>query len=49
MIYVAGSFDIIHLGHIEFLQKAKEMGTFLIAGIHDDEVFIIIIKDNILI
>ena len=26
------------MGHIKTLQKAKEMGTFLLVGIHDDEV-----------
>lgn len=26
------------VGHIKTLQKAKELGTFLLVGIHDDEV-----------
>ena len=33
------------VGHIKTLQKAKEMGTFLLVGIHDDEVFYIIILE----
>lgn len=32
-----GSFDMLHIGHIKTLQKAKELGTYLIVGIHDDE------------
>lgn len=37
IIYVEGSWDILHKGHIQFLEKAKQMGSYLIAGIHDDE------------
>ncbi|EGR30650.1 hypothetical protein IMG5_126990 [Ichthyophthirius multifiliis] len=33
-----GSFDMIHIGHISTLQKAKEFGNYLIVGLHDDDV-----------
>ena len=36
-MYVDGSFDILHAGHIEILKKAKALGTYLIVGVHDDE------------
>ncbi len=30
-------FDIVHIGHIAFLQKAKEQGNFLIVLLESDE------------
>lgn len=36
IVYVSGSFDILHKGHIEFLEKAKKLGTYLILGLHND-------------
>lgn len=36
IVYIDGSFDICHPGHIEQLRKAKELGDFLIVGIHED-------------
>jgi ethanolamine-phosphate cytidylyltransferase len=35
---VAGSFDLLHNGHIEILKKAKEMGDFLYVGVWSDDV-----------
>lgn len=31
-----GCFDILHIGHIRSLQKAKSLGDFLIVGINSD-------------
>tara|TARA_Y100000310_G_scaffold313012_1_gene360883 strand:+ start:1525 stop:2016 length:492 start_codon:yes stop_codon:yes gene_type:complete len=31
-----GSFDIMHIGHIKFLQEAKEQGNVLIIGLNSD-------------
>lgn len=36
IVYIDGSFDILHIGHIETLKKAKEAGDFLYVGVHDD-------------
>lgn len=36
IVYIDGAFDLFHVGHIETLKKAKEMGDFLYVGIHDD-------------
>ncbi|KAH6561897.1 hypothetical protein BASA50_002085 [Batrachochytrium salamandrivorans] len=36
VVYVAGSFDMFHTGHIEFLKNARNQGTFVIAGIYSD-------------
>eukprot|EP00455_Lapot_gusevi_P021212 TRINITY_DN222_c0_g1_i3.p1 TRINITY_DN222_c0_g1~~TRINITY_DN222_c0_g1_i3.p1 ORF type:complete len:251 (+),score=92.21 TRINITY_DN222_c0_g1_i3:43-753(+) len=36
IVYIDGSFDLFHVGHIETLKKARELGTFLYVGIHDD-------------
>lgn len=37
VVYVDGGFDLYHLGHIEFLKKAKALGDYLLVGVHTDE------------
>lgn len=32
-----GTFDLLHYGHINILQKAKEMGDYLIVALSTDE------------
>ena len=36
VVYACGSFDMFHVGHAEFLKDARELGSFLLVGIHDD-------------
>eukprot|EP00744_Colponema_vietnamica_P004284 GILI01006429.1.p1 GENE.GILI01006429.1~~GILI01006429.1.p1 ORF type:complete len:456 (+),score=118.35 GILI01006429.1:45-1412(+) len=37
IVYIDGAFDLFHIGHADTLKKAKELGDFLIVGVHDDE------------
>jgi len=36
-VYAPGVFDMLHIGHIQYLQKAKAQGDYLIAGIQGDK------------
>jgi len=37
VILTQGSWDMIHVGHARYLQKAKNYGDILIVGVDDDE------------
>ena len=32
-----GTFDFLHIGHINILRRAKELGTYLVVGLSTDE------------
>lgn len=36
VVFTNGCFDIIHRGHIDYLEKAKALGDVLIVGVNDD-------------
>jgi D-glycero-beta-D-manno-heptose 1-phosphate adenylyltransferase len=36
IVLTSGSFDLIHLGHVKYLAKAKEMGDVLVVGVDSD-------------
>lgn len=37
IVFTNGCFDLVHLGHIEYLLKARELGDILIVGVNSDE------------
>ncbi|KAK9027375.1 hypothetical protein V6N11_067212 [Hibiscus sabdariffa] len=38
VVYIDGAFDLFHAGHVEILKKAKQLGDFLLVGIHTDHI-----------
>ena len=37
IVYMDGTFDLFHIGHVETIKRARELGDYLIVGIHDDQ------------
>ena len=37
IVFTNGCFDIIHIGHITLLKKAKSLGDILVVGLNSDE------------
>ncbi|WMN08045.1 D-glycero-beta-D-manno-heptose 1-phosphate adenylyltransferase [Marivirga arenosa] len=37
LVFTNGCFDILHLGHVDYLEKAAEKGTKLIVAINTDQ------------
>jgi rfaE bifunctional protein nucleotidyltransferase chain/domain len=37
IVFTNGCFDILHMGHIQFLEEAKNLGDKLIIGVNSDE------------
>jgi D-beta-D-heptose 7-phosphate kinase/D-beta-D-heptose 1-phosphate adenosyltransferase len=36
IVLTSGSFDLVHLGHVKYLAKAKELGDVLVVGVDGD-------------
>ncbi|EAI7261172.1 D-glycero-beta-D-manno-heptose-7-phosphate kinase [Campylobacter lari] len=37
VVFTNGCFDIVHYGHIKYLEKAKKLGDILVVGLNSDE------------
>ncbi len=37
IVFTNGCFDILHAGHVDYLEKAKALGDILIVGLNSDE------------
>jgi D-glycero-beta-D-manno-heptose 1-phosphate adenylyltransferase len=35
-VFTNGCFDLLHLGHVRYLQAARALGDFLVLGLNDD-------------
>lgn len=38
IVYTVGAFDLFHVGHVDFLEKAAQLGDYLIVGLLSDQV-----------
>ena len=36
VVFTNGCFDLLHGGHVDYLQRAKSLGDFLIVGLNGD-------------
>ncbi len=36
VVFTNGCFDLLHVGHIRYLQAARALGDFLVVGLNDD-------------
>ena len=36
IVYIDGAFDLLHAGHVKALYAARNLGDFLVVGLHDD-------------
>ena len=36
VVFTNGHFDLLHLGHVDYLQRARELGDVLIVGLNSD-------------
>ncbi len=36
IVFTNGCFDILHLGHVKYLEKAKRLGDVLVVGLNSD-------------
>jgi rfaE bifunctional protein nucleotidyltransferase chain/domain len=36
VVFTNGVFDLLHVGHLEYIEQAKKLGDFLIVGINGD-------------
>ena len=37
LVFTNGCFDILHAGHVDYLQNARQLGDALLVGLNNDE------------
>lgn len=37
IVFTNGCFDLLHVGHVRYLQEARKLGDFLVIGVNSDE------------
>ncbi len=37
LVFTNGCFDILHVGHVSYLQAAKQLGDWLVVGLNSDD------------
>jgi rfaE bifunctional protein nucleotidyltransferase chain/domain len=37
VVFTNGCFDLLHLGHVDYLEKARNLGDFLVVGLNTDD------------
>ena len=37
IVFTNGCFDLLHIGHIRYLEKAKALGDILVVGVNSDQ------------
>src|SRR5579885_1925253 len=37
VVFTNGCFDLLHLGHVRYLQEARSLGDLLVVGVNDDD------------
>ncbi len=37
VVFTNGCFDILHVGHVDYLERAKNLGDILVVGLNSDE------------
>jgi len=37
VVYIAGAFDLFHIGHLKFIKECAKLGTYVVVGLHTDE------------
>ena len=46
IVFTNGCFDLLHLGHIDYLEKARKLGDRLVIGLNSDESVKLLKGDN---
>merc|ERR1711920_168745 len=36
VVYIAGAFDMFHIGHLKFIKECAKLGTYVVVGLHTD-------------